>query len=238
MRWLAGTSGYSYKEWKGPFYPEDQKADGMLAYYASKLPAVEINNTFYRMPRENVLETWRDTTPDEFRFAIKASRRITHFAKLEDCEDSIDYLAGKLEVLGEKLACVLFQLPPYLRKDIDRLDRFLSAWPKTFPASIEFRHASWFDDEIAELLRKHNAAICVSEDDKFDAPNFFVTTNWVYLRLRKPNYDEHTLQTWIERVESDRANSDRVDTGYAFFKHEDDGAGPALAAEFLDLASR
>lgn len=231
MQWFAGTSGYSYKEWKGPFYPDDIKPDGMLAYYASQLPAVEINNTFYRMPRTNVLDAWRETTPDDFRFVIKASRRITHNAKLEDCEDSVEYLASKLEALEDKLACVLFQLPPYLRKGADRLDAFLSAWPKAFPAAVEFRHESWFDDEIADVLRRNDAAICVSEDAKFAAPDFYATTDWVYLRLRKQNYDSAALDQWAAR-----ATQDGVKTGYAFFKHEDDGAGPALARTFLARA--
>ena len=144
MEWSAGTSGYSYKEWKGTFYPEDLPQADMLAYYAERLPAVEINNTFYRMPRSHVLEDWRDTVPADFRFIIKASRRITHHARLKDADESIEYLATRLEKLEGKLGCVLFQLPPYLRKGAERLDAFLSAWPSAFPAAVEFRHESWF----------------------------------------------------------------------------------------------
>ena len=230
MEWLAGTSGYSYKEWKGPFYPEDIAAGDMLAYYASKLPAVEINNTFYRMPRRSVLATWRDAVPANFRFSIKASRRITHQAKLQDCEEPVDYLATGLETLGDKLGCVLFQLPPYLRKDNERLDDFLSIWPKAFPAALEFRHASWFDDETAETLKCHDAAICISEDGKLPMAEFVATTDWVYLRLRKPNYDNDALSYWAERAAASGAAR-----GFAFFKHEDEGAGPKLATRFLDL---
>ena len=180
MRWLAGTSGYSYKEWKGSFYPDDTAANAMLGYYASRLPAVEINNTFYRMPRSSVLATWRDAVPEDFRFAIKASRQITHRSRLADCEDSVAYLATRLEALGDKLGCVLFQLPPYLRKDIERLDAFLALWPDDYPAAVEFRHASWFDDETAETLASHGAALCVSEDGKLALPDRLATTEWLY----------------------------------------------------------
>ena len=229
MDWLAGTSGYSYKEWKGSFYPENMAASGMLAYYASKLPAVEINNTFYRMPRSSVLETWRDAVPTDFRFSIKASRRITHQARLQDCQDPIDYLTRGLETLGEKLGCVLFQLPPYLRKDNDRLDAFLSLWPKDFPAAVEFRHASWFDNETADTLARHEAAICVSEDGQLPMPGFLATTHWLYFRLRKSAYDSAALAGWLERGEATGARR-----GFAFFKHEDEGTGPTLAGRFLD----
>ncbi|MYA16984.1 MAG: DUF72 domain-containing protein [Gammaproteobacteria bacterium] len=229
--WLAGTSGYSYKEWKGSFYPDDLAAGDMLAFYASKLPAVEINNTFYRMPKRSVLGTWRDSVPMSFRFSIKASRRITHQSRLTNCEEAVEFLATGLETLGEKLGCVLFQLPPYLRKDNERLDAFLSIWPKAFPAAMEFRHASWFDDETAETLARHGAAICLSEDGELPMPGFLATTDWLYLRLRKPDYDNEALAAWIARGEDSDASR-----AFAFFKHEDEGAGPALAHRFLDLA--
>ena len=231
MHWLAGTSGYSYKEWKGSFYPPDTSAADMLAYYAAKLPAVEINNTFYRMPRPQVLKTWREAVPAEFRFSIKASRRITHQAKLVDCADSIEYLAGALETLEENLGCVLFQLPPYLRKDAALLDAFLGDWPKALPAAVEFRHGSWFDREIADMLAAHGTAICVSEDGKLELPPFHGTTDWLYLRLRKPGYDESELARWLAHGKATGAQR-----GFAFFKHEDEGAGPKMAAQFLELA--
>lgn len=232
MRWLAGTSGFSYKAWKGSFYPEDIAADGMLSYYASKLPAVEINNTFYRMPRTEVLDVWRRAVPDDFRFVIKAPRQITHQARLANCEGPVDYLASRLEALGDKLGCVLFQLPPYGRKNLERLDSFLELWPDAFPAAVEFRHASWFDIETNELLRAHGTCLCVSEDVDLPLPDRFATTDWAYLRLRKPGYDNAALQSWVERVAATGAKH-----GFAFFKHEDAGAGPALARRFLDLCT-
>ncbi len=231
MQWLAGTSGYSYKGWRGTFYPPDIAANGMLTHYASQLPAVEINNTFYRMPRSQVLASWRDQVPASFRFAIKASRRITHQAKLANCEDAIGYLAASLQALGDKLGCVLFQLPPYLRKDTARLAAFLDAWPKAYPAAVEFRHDSWFDGEVADLLARHGAAICVSEDGKLTLPTFSGTTDWLYLRLRRPDYDRSALTQWL-----DKGYATGAARGFAFFKHEDEGAGPKLAARFLKLA--
>ena len=232
MRWLAGTSGYSYKAWKGNFYPDDIAAGAMLSYYASKLPAVEINNTFYRMPRIEVLDVWRQAVPDDFRFVIKAPRQITHQARLANCEGPVDYLASRLETLGDKLGCVLFQLPPYVHKNVERLDAFLTLWPKTFPAAAEFRHASWFDTETAELLRAHGTCLCVSEDGKLPLPDYLATTDWAYLRLRKPDYDNGTLQGWVDRVAATGAKQ-----GFAFFKHEDAGSGPTLARRFLDLSA-
>ncbi|MCZ6887081.1 MAG: DUF72 domain-containing protein [Gammaproteobacteria bacterium] len=231
MQWLAGTSGYSYKEWKGIFYPEDLASDAMLSFYATRLPAVEINNTFYRMPRRHVLEGWHDAVPGSFRFVIKASRRITHHARLNDVEEPAAYLAEAVSTLEDKLGCVLFQLPPYLRKSAERLDKFLTFWPKELPAAVEFRHDSWFDQEIADILHKHGASICVSEDGKLPLPEFFSTTDWVYFRLRKPGYDKRALATWLKR-----GSDAGVESGFAFFKHEDEGAGPALAAKFLGLA--
>ena len=231
MEWLAGTSGYSYKEWKGTFYPEDIAAGAMLAHYASRLPAVEINNTFYRMPRASVLETWRDAVPEDFRFVIKAARRITHQAKLVDCEDAVAHLAGLLETLGDKLGCVLFQLPPYLRKNVAVLDAFLAAWPKAFPAAVEFRHTSWFDAETADTLTRHDAAICVSDDGKLPLSEFFSTVDWLYFRLRRPDYEDADLDRWLQRGSATGAKR-----GFAFFKHEDAGAGPRLAARFLQAA--
>ena len=232
MDWLAGTSGYSYKAWKGSFYPDDTTADAMLAYYATKLPAVEINNTFYRMPRTQVLEVWRRAVPADFRFAIKAPRQITHQARLANCEGPVEYLATRLETLADQLGCVLFQLPPYVRKNIDRLDAFLRLWPKAFPAAVEFRHPSWFDAETADVLARYGACLCVSEDGKLALPDFYATTDWVYLRLRKSSYDNADLQTWLDRVVVSNASR-----GFAFFKHEDAGTGPALARRFLELAN-
>ena len=231
MHWYAGTSGYSYKEWIGSFYPDGMKTDAMLSYYAVHLPAVEINNTFYQMPRTQVLEAWADAVPSDFRFVIKASRRITHTQKLVDADESTDYLARKLEALGGKLGAVLFQLPPFLRKDIERLRAFLKIVPDALPAAIEFRHASWFDDETFDLLSSHNRALCINEGDTLPQPTRFATTDWVYLRMRRPDYSDAAL---VGSCRSAQATGAKY--GFAFFKHEDEAGGPALAARFLTLA--
>ena len=228
---LAGTSGYSYKEWKGTFYPEDLANDDMLGYYAEQLPTVEINNTFYRMPKSHVVDAWAEAVPTTFRFVLKASRRITHQAKLADAEETIGYLASRAERLEDKLGAVLFQLPPFLRKGTDRLKGFLEAWPKALPAAMEFRHESWFDEEVFDLLRAHQTAIVVSEDDKLPLPSVTATTDWMYLRLRKPRYTAPGMNRWLKEV---RAQS--VGRAFAFFKHEDAGSGPRAAARFMELA--
>ncbi len=228
MRWFAGTSGYSHKEWKGVFYPQTITPGAMLAYYAHRLPAVEINNTFYRMPRTHVLEGWRDAVPQGFRFVIKAPRRLTHQSRLGD--DGV-FLAGRAAKLEDRLGCVLFQLPPYLRMNVERLDAFLSGWPGEFPAAFEFRHDSWFDEEVIDVLRRRGAAICVSDDGKMALPPVLATTDWVCLRLRRESYDEVALTQWLARADETGARH-----GFAIFKHEDAAAGPKLATAFLKLA--
>ena len=228
MRWFAGTSGYSYKEWKGVFYPETIAPAEMLAYYGKRLPAVEINNTFYRMPRTHVLENWRDAVPKEFRFVIKASRRLTHQSRLDDDGAFLADRVGKLE---DRLGCVLFQLPPYFRKNVERLDTFLAKWPRELPAALEFRHVSWFDEEVMDVLREHGTAICVSDDGKMALPEVLATTDWLYFRLRREAYDTSDLRQWLARADESGARH-----GFAFFKHEDAGAGPKLARAFLELA--
>jgi uncharacterized protein YecE (DUF72 family) len=228
LRVLSGTSGFSYKEWKGSFYPEDLPAARMLAYYAERLPAVEINNTFYRMPKPALLESWSAEVPESFRFVLKASQRITHFKRLKDAGDEVAYFFGVAAVLGERLGPALFQLPPNLKKDLPRLEAFLETLPRDRRAAFEFRHASWFEDEIFEALRGKKAALCIAEDEELATP-LVATAEWGYLRLRRQDYDDAAVAAWAEKV---RAQS--WQEAYVFFKHEDAGAGPRLAAQFLD----
>jgi uncharacterized protein YecE (DUF72 family) len=171
--------------------------------------------------------------PDNFRFIIKASRRITHHGKLEDVEESVTYLAERVERLEHKLGAVLLQLPPYLRKGHERLAKFLDAWPRSIPAAIEFRHDSWFDDETFDLLAEHGVALGVSEDGALPMPARIATTDWLYLRLRKPGYSPQALRGWLTRTGNTQA-----ERGFAFFKHEDAGSGPVLAERFLAAATR
>ena len=233
MQFLAGTSGYSYTSWRGSFYAEDTRPEDMLSAYALELPTVEINNTFYRMPRTSVLETWKASVPNDFRFVIKASRRITHQARLAGVEQAVDYLTRGVSVLEDNLGAVLFQLPPNLRKDGERLRQFLAYWPAEIPAAMEFRNPSWLDDETLDLLREHNVALCVSDDGKLRLPDVLDTTDWLYLRLRRPEYSARDLADWLKQ-----ARATQAERAFVFFKHEEDAAGPQMAQRFLKLARR
>lgn len=229
MKLYAGSSGYSYKEWKGPFYPEKLAAAKMLGYYAERLPTVEINNTFYRLPKRDTLVSWADQVPDDFRFAIKASRKITHFKKLEDCDDELNFLLDNLEALGDKLGAILFQLPPYLKLGLDRLTTFVELLPEGTPAAFEFRHDSWRDDAVLDSLRGKNFAWVVADTDKAPIDALTVTADWGYLRLRRAAYSAEDLVEWRTRCEAADWNKALV-----YFKHEDEAAAPQLAAKFLE----
>jgi len=230
MKLHVGTSGYSYKEWKGNFYPEDLAAKEMLAYYAGRLPAVEINNTFYRLPQPAMIENWREQVPPAFRFSIKATQRITHIKRLKNCTDETKYLLETAALLGERLGVVLFQLPPNSKKDTKRLRDFLALLPTT-RAAFEFRHESWFDDETFSLLRAKDCALVVSDTDEKPLTEIISTATWGYLRLRRTAYEAEDLQAWMKRVQEQKWND-----AFVFFKHEDEGTGPKLAAQFLELA--
>lgn len=234
MQLRTGTSGYSYDEWTGPFYPEKLKAAERLQFYAERLPSVEINNTFYRLPRASVLENWCAQVPESFRFVIKASRRITHFKRLKGTEDETAYLLKTLGTLGERLGCVLFQLPPNLKQDLPRLEAFLELLPQGTRAAFEFRHPSWAEDDTFARLRDRGLAWVVAEAEEDDDETAIVSTaDWGYLRLRRSDYSHADLSAWAERV---RATG--WDEAFVFFKHEDAGAGPRLAAEFLEIGGR
>jgi uncharacterized protein YecE (DUF72 family) len=228
LRVLAGTSGFSYKEWKGSFYPEDLPADQMLAYYAERLPAVEINNTFYRMPKTELLHSWSAEVPESFRFVLKASQRITHFKRLKEADADAAYFFGIAAVLGERLGPALFQLPPNLKKDLPRLETFLGALPPDRRAAFEFRHESWFADDVFDALRRKGAVLCIAEDEDLATP-LVATAGWGYLRLRRQDYGDEAVYAWAEKVRH-QAWSET----YVFFKHEDAGTGPRLAARFLE----
>ncbi len=233
MKLWVGTSGYSYKEWKGNFYPADLPDKDMLPFYSSKLPAVEINNTFYRMPTAGVLENWAEQVPPEFRFSIKASQKITHQKRLKDTSDETAYILKTAKVMKEKLGVILFQLPPYLRKELSRLEDFLKLLGDDVRAAFEFRHETWFADDVYDLLKKYSCALCISEtDDEGDTP-FAATADWGYLRLRRQNYAEDDLANWVKRISAQKWKE-----AFVFFKHADEGAGPKLAAEFIALSKK
>ena len=231
MKVWAGTSGFAYKAWKGPFYPEDLPDREMLAHYAGRLPAVEINNTFYRLPNEKLLLGWAEQVPESFRFAIKASRKITHQKKLASAEEETEYLLHTVSILEDRLGPVLFQLPPYLRKDEGLLASFLDLLPGTIPAAFEFRHTSWLDDATLDLLAERGKALCVAETEEgLDAPRLG-TAGWGYLRLRRTDYSEEDLAGWAERIAAEGWSD-----AYVFFKHEDEAEGPRFAQKFLELS--
>ena len=227
-RLLAGASGYSFKEWKGEFYPRDIKADAMLAWYAERLPTVEINNTFYRMPSSALLESWARATPEQFRFAIKASRRITHLARLKahSAADSLGYLYRNLAALGPKRGPVLFQLPPFIKKDLARLSEFLKLLPQGHGAAFEFRNDSWFADDVYAELKAADAALCLSEREDNAPPPLVETAPWGYVRLRLETYSERELAQWAAKL---AATSWREI--YVYFMHEP--TAPAYAQTLM-----
>jgi len=229
MHIRVGTSGYSYKEWKGTFYPDDLPAAKMLAYYAERFDSVEINNTFYRMPVASMVAKWAEQVPDSFTFVLKAPQRITHQKKLADTGDDIRFLFEVAESLGSKLGPVLFQLPPYLRKDAPRLSEFVSRLPEAKKIAFEFRHESWFDEEIYDILRSRDVALCAADtDDVTDVEKLLVpTASWGYMRLRRTEYTSDELGAWAERVQRQPWSE-----AYVFFKHEDEGKGPRFAVDF------
>ncbi len=227
-RLLAGASGYAFKEWKGDFYPEKIKPEEMLGYYSGRLPTVEINNTFYRMPGVDMLKAWVAATPEPFRFAIKASRRITHIARLkaEAAADSVAFLYRNLAALGEKRGPVLFQLPPNLRKDLPRLEVFLRLLPDDHRAAFEFRNESWFADDVYAALESAGASLCLSEREDNAPPPLVETAPWGYVRLRLETYSDDDLRAWARRLE---ATSWRPI--YVYFMHEP--TAPAYARTLM-----
>ena len=231
MDLYVGTSGFSYKEWKGSFYPEKIPAKEMLGYYASHLPAVEINNTFYRLPQKSMLENWKEQVPEGFRFSVKASQKITHFKRLNGVLDETNYLLDTAAALGDCLGPILFQLPPNMKKDLPRLEAFLNGLPNGTKATWEFRHPTWLEDDVLELLSRNNHALCIADTDDMPVTHVDKTADWGYLRLRRVNYSEENLAEWLHRVRDQNWQE-----AFVFFKHEDEGTGPRLAGEFLTLA--
>jgi uncharacterized protein YecE (DUF72 family) len=228
MNIRVGTSGYSYKEWKGNFYPEELKPADMLRFYAERFGAVEINNTFYRMPTAPLLARWAAETPAAFTFVLKAPQRITHRKRLAGVADDVTYFFDTAYELGPKLGPVLFQLPPNLKKDVERLREFLSLLPATRPVAFEFRHESWFEEAVYDALRSRDAALCFADVDEEGLPEGPLSTaTWGYLRLRRAHYADEDLARWAERVKSQGWQD-----AYVFFKHEEEGKGPDFAARF------
>jgi uncharacterized protein YecE (DUF72 family) len=226
----VGTSGYNYPEWKGTFYPEALSAAKMLPYYAERFSTVEINYTFYRAPTAKILQGWDRSTPDEFRLTLKAPKRITHDARLKDCADDVRRFVDTASTLGPKLGVLLFQLPPYLKKDVARFDAFLEAVSPGVRAAFEFRHVSWLDDEIYARLRARNLALCVADSEKLSTP-IEITADYGYFRLRDEGYTPADLDRWAAVI---RERTTRCRDVFVYFKHEESGKGPAFARLLLD----
>jgi uncharacterized protein YecE (DUF72 family) len=233
MNLHVGTSGYSYKEWKGNFYPEDLPAKEMLSYYSRRLPAVEINNTFYRLPQPSMIENWKAQVPAGFRFSIKATQRITHIKRLNNVADETKYLLETVALLEGRLGVVLFQLPPNMKKDTVRFKTFLELLRADTRTAFEFRHETWFDDEIFSLLREKDCALVVSDTDEKPLTEIISTASWGYLRLRRTAYEDSDLTEWLKRVKDQKWKD-----AFVFFKHEDEGVGPKLAAQFIEMSKK
>ncbi len=229
MNVTIGTSGFSYPKWKGKFYPEKLPNAKMLSYYATQFGGVELNNTFYRMPTEKALASWRDEVPEPFRFAIKSPQQITHKQRLVDSGDTVAHLVKLLGTLGEKCGPILFQLPPFMKKDVERLKSFLALLPKGTRAAFEFRHLSWFEADVFDALKSSGAALCIAEGEKIVTP-MEATADWGYLRLRRTDYTEKDLAAWAEKLRAQKWRD-----AFVFFKHEDEPTGPAFAVQFTLL---
>lgn len=232
MNLYVGTSGYSYKEWKGSFYPEKLPAKEMLSYYAGRLRTVEINNTFYRLPPRSTFESWKQQVPAGFKFSVKASQRITHFKRLKDVQQETIDLIDAAAALEDRLGPILFQLPPNMKKELPRLEAFVTYLPEGTRGAFEFRHPTWFDDDVLEVLSQRNYALCISDTDDLPASHIDKTADWGYLRLRRVNYSEESLREWLGRMRLQNWGET-----FVFFKHEDEGTGPKLAAQFMTMAS-
>jgi uncharacterized protein YecE (DUF72 family) len=230
-RLLVGTSGYNFPEWRGSFYPPKLASKHWLEYYAQQLGTVEINYTFYRMPNEKTVAGWNAATPEAFTFVLKAPQRITHIARLRNIDESLRIFLELIRKLNAKLGAVLFQLPPNFKKDLARLGDLLTQFPTDVRAACEFRHASWWSDDVYDLLRSTNTALCIADTEEGTTP-LVSTANFGYIRLRDEGYDEAGLRDWMTKVQ---ALGSAWTDAFIFFKHEEKGMGPKLAREFLQL---
>lgn len=224
-----GTSGFAYTQWKGSFYPVDLAASRMLAFYASRFPAVEINNTFYRIPRENVLRQWATQVPADFVFILKASRWITHMKRLADAAEPLTFLLDNSAMLGSARGPFLFQLPPAMKPDVQRLADFLALVPGGVRTAFEFRNPAWHDEHVFTVLADAGAALVIADSADLSTPRAS-TTSWGYLRLRRESYSDTDLADWAAWIH-DREWSD----AFTFFKHEDGATGPRLAHRFESI---
>src|ERR1035437_5517346 len=230
--WI-GTSGFQYAEWKGKFYPEDLAASKMLAFYAGQFSTTEVNYTFHRIPSPKTIENWKQQTPASFRFSLKAPQEITHYARLREGTDSVRYFYDVTSALGDKLGPVLFQLPPNFKKDTVLLADFVNCLPTGLRAAFEFRHETWFSDDVFEALRTRGAALCIADMEEIATPPV-ATASWGYLRLRREDYASKDVERWAAFV---REQAEKWGDVFVYFKHEDAAVGPRLAREMMEALS-
>ena len=230
MNFWIGTSGFQYSEWKGNFYPEDLPTAKMLPFYDEQFSTTEINYTFHRIPAQKTIENWKAQTPEKFRFALKAPQKITHWSKLRDCSDTLEYFCKVITGLGERLGPLLFQLPPTFKKDADVLNSFLRELPD-MRGAFEFRHESWFDEDIFELLKSRNIALCIADTETIVTPKK-ITASYGYLRLRRGDYTDEDVKRWSEFVSE---QTSKWSDAFIYFKHEESGIGPKLARQMMEL---
>ena len=223
----VGTSGYSYPAWKGPFYPADLPAARMLAFYVERFSTVEINATFYRMPTPKTVAAWAAAAPPGFVFALKAPQQVTHFRRLRDVDEPLRFFCDSAAGLGDKLGPLLFQLPPRFPRDTDRLARVLAQLPPRLRVAFEFRDPSWFAEDVYTLLRARDAALCIADTEAGTTPDV-ATASWGYLRLRDAGYEDAELDGWAAAAARPAWRD-----AFVYFKHEESGAGPALASRLV-----
>ena len=223
-----GTSGFSYKEWKPIFYPPDVPEKQFLRYYSSRLNSVEIDYTFYRIPNAGTIQNWRSATPESFKFTLKASQQITHRERLKVPSDALGYFLTVIRGLENRLGMVLFQLPPFFKCDVQKLEAFMAVLPRGIPAAFEFRHDSWFKEEVYALLRDRAVALCIHDADDHTTP-MELTAPFTYLRLRRSEYSEQRRRNWQDRI---RLWAEAGTEVFAYIKHEDNPNAPLIALEF------
>jgi len=226
----TGTSGFAHKEWKGKFYPEKISSKEMLRFYAERFNTVEVNNTFYHMPKESVLISWAEQVPSEFVFALKAPQVITHIRQLRNVFEQTEYLFKSLSVLDRKLGPVLFQFPKSFHANAPALADFLALIPSTAACAFEFRSPSWLDAGMPDLLRQKGCSLCIADTDENPAQEIISTTPWGYLRLRRSDYTDADLSQWVEKI-----LSQKWEKAYVYFKHEDEAKGAEMAIRFQEL---
>ncbi|HYC07466.1 MAG TPA: DUF72 domain-containing protein [Candidatus Binatia bacterium] len=230
-RLLVGTSGYAYADWAPRFYPPGTRSADLLRSYAERLPACELNNTFYQQPKSDRIRAWLAATPQDFRFVVKAQRGGSMAALAADPVGTLAWLLRPYREFGERLGSVLFRIPANVRRDDTRLAGLLAAWPADVPLTVEAQDPSWAVDETFDALRRAGAAWCATDLDEGDEPPIRLIAPWLYLRLRRTSYDDAALDTWADRLEPFLAAGQDA---FVFFRHDADGKSAVNAVKLAD----